>query len=246
MSADALKRIEDERSTTPTDLLRLAVSQGADIDKLAKLMDLQERWEKNEARKAYTAAMKSFKADPPVILKNQPVSYTASNGQTIKYRHATLDHICAEVTAALSKVGITHAWRVKQENSVIMVSCVLTHELGHSEETQLSGLADTSGGKNAIQAIGSTVTYLQRYTLFAACGLAASNDDDGRGGNSKAMDEAAIEEYLRQINDIETLDDLKAVYTKAYGEAQALNDQHSMRALAAAKNKRKAELHKVS
>lgn len=41
---------------------------------------------------------------------------------------------------------------------------------------------DTSGSKNAIQAIGSTVTYLQRYTLLSGCGLAAaSTDDDGRG-----------------------------------------------------------------
>src|SRR5690606_5500273 len=39
---------------------------------------------------------------------------------------------------------------------------------------------DSSGSKNAIQAIGSTLTYLQRYTLIQALGLAASDDDDGQ------------------------------------------------------------------
>src|SRR5690606_13579685 len=50
----------------------------------------------------------------------------------------------------------------------------------HSEENSLAGPADNSGSKNAIQAIGSTLTYLQRYTLIQALGLAAADDDDGR------------------------------------------------------------------
>ena len=34
-----------------------------------------------------------------------------------------------------------------------------------------------SGSKNSIQAVGSTVTYLQRYTLLAVTGLAAKGQD---------------------------------------------------------------------
>ena len=44
----------------------------------------------------------------------------------------------------------------------------------------MSAGRDDSGNKNSIQAVGSTTTYLQRYTLKAALGLAASDDDDGR------------------------------------------------------------------
>ena len=60
------------------------------------------------------------------------------------------------------------------------MTCILSHRDGHSEETTLSAGRDDSGNKNSIQAVGSTVTFLQRYTLKAALGLAAAEDDDGK------------------------------------------------------------------
>ena len=41
------------QSVQPAELLRIAINNGADLDRLEKLMDMQERWEANEARKAY-------------------------------------------------------------------------------------------------------------------------------------------------------------------------------------------------
>lgn len=230
-----------EGIATPIDLLRIAVTQGADIDKLEKLMVLQERWEKNEARKAYVAAMNKFKENPPTISKNKLVSFDTSKGRT-EYRHATLDHVCDEITKALSAVGISHAWKVKQDKDIITVICVLTHVQGHSEETELFGGPDNSGTKNSIQAISSTVTYLERYTLLAACGLAPENDNDGRGASQSAVDPAKLEEYCRQINDVETLPDLKTVFARAYGEAAALSDRKAMAHYIQAKDTKKKEL----
>jgi hypothetical protein len=62
----------------------------------------------------------------------------------------------------------------------VTVSCIISHRAGHSEENSLSARHDTSGNKNPIQALGSAVTYLQRYTLKAAVGVAAAADDDGQ------------------------------------------------------------------
>jgi hypothetical protein len=150
--------------------------------------------------------------------------------------------MCDAITAGLGVVGITHRWTVKQEKDVIWVSCVLTHELGHSEETTLMGAPDNSGGKNSIQAIASAVTYLERYTLKAACGLAEQNDNDGQTISTKGMDPAKLEDYCRQMQDVENTADLKTVFAKAYGEAQTLNDRTAMAALIQAKNKRKVEV----
>jgi hypothetical protein len=60
--------------------------------------------------------------------------------------------------------------------------CAVTHVKGHVERCIMKALADESGGKNSIQAIGSAITYLQRYTLLAATGLTSADidDDDGR------------------------------------------------------------------
>lgn len=222
---------------TPVELLRIAVSQGADIDKLKQLMDLQERWEKNEARKAFVAAMNKFKANPPTITKNHAVEFGGT-----AYRHATLDHVCEEVTKGLSAVGITHAWKVTQQAEFITVICVLTHELGHSEETQLIGLADKSGSKNAIQAIGSTVTYLQRYTLLSACGLAAKNDDDGHSAGEPFIEAAEIEKACGEISRAKDIPTLKFLFGAALNTAREIGDKKAMAHYITANDKRKKEL----
>lgn len=167
-------------SATPAQLLAIAVQQGADLQKLEKLMELQERWEKNEARKAWVTAMNAFKANPPELFKNKTVSF----GDTT-YKHATLDHVVKVITEGLSAHGLSHRWTVEQlEGGQIRVTCAITHVLGHTESTTLQAGADQSGKKNNIQALGSTVTYLERYTLLAATGLAAKGvDDDGKGSD---------------------------------------------------------------
>lgn len=169
----ALEKIEPPPAPiTPMDMLQMAVEQNADLDKLEKLMSLQERWEKNEARKAFIVAMAAFKAEAPVIIKNK----AAHNS-----KYASLDQICDVVGPALSQHGLSHSWRVEQdERGAIRVFCVVTHKAGHSEEVFMSGMPDTSGSKAPIQAVASTVSYLERYTLLAVCGLTARDmDDDG-------------------------------------------------------------------
>jgi hypothetical protein len=71
---------------------------------------------------------------------------------------------------------------------MIRVTCVLQHVLGHGERVTLQAAPDQSGNKNHIQAVGSTVTYLERYTLLASTGLAAKDqDDDAEAGGAGAM-----------------------------------------------------------
>ena len=188
--SQAVAQVEPQGQTvaiTPMQMLQIAVEQGADLDKLQKLMDLQDRWEANEAKKAFVAALNAFKKDPPEIVKNKHVAF-AGRGGGAEYDHATLDHVSGEIGEALSEHGLTHRWEVKQADDAsdvrITVTCVLTHERGHSERVSMWALPDDSGSKNRIQAIGSTVTYLQRYTLLAATGLAAGPDDDGEAAGS--------------------------------------------------------------
>ncbi len=164
----------------PMAMLAAAVSQGASVDQLKQLMDLRDRWEATEARKAYTKAMAAFKANPPSIAKDKNVSFETSKGVT-SYRHATLGNVCERIVAGLAEHDLSHRWELNQEATKVTVKCVITHALGHSESVELSGPLDSSGSKNAIQQVGSTITYLQRYTLLSATGLATmETDDDGR------------------------------------------------------------------
>lgn len=164
---------------TPMDMLNRAVTQGANIEVLEKLMALQERWEAGQARKAFDEAMASAKADIPTIAKNREVDFHSSKGRT-NYRHEDLAEIARTVDPILSRNGLSYRFRVTSNVSEpVTVTCIISHRAGHSEETTLSAGRDESGNKNSIQAVGSAITYLQRYTLKAALGLAAASDDDG-------------------------------------------------------------------
>jgi hypothetical protein len=166
--------------TTPMEMLDRAIASGAGMDVLEKLMALQERWEKNQARKAFDAAMADAKAEIPTITKNRTVDFTSQKGRT-NYRHEDLAEIARTVDPIFAKHGLSYRFRTTSvPNEPVTVTCVVSHRDGYSEENTLSAGRDDSGNKNSIQAVGSTITYLQRYTLKAALGLAASNDDDGK------------------------------------------------------------------
>ena len=158
------------QAPTPATLLQMAVEQGADLDRLERLMDLQAKWEESEARKAFTIAMTAFRSECPAIDKN-------AKGHNSKY--ATLAHTIELIKAPMSDHGLSHRWETNQQpNGLITVTCFVTHSLGCKESTTLTAGCDSSGSKNAIQAIGSTISYLQRYTLFAILGLASGEQDD--------------------------------------------------------------------
>lgn len=161
---------------------RAATDPGFDVAKLEKLLEMRERWKAGEAREAFTVALSAFKAHPPTVKKNKRAGFESKRtGDKTSYEYATLDNVVAAIAPALSAHGLSHRWETEQhEGGMIRVTCILNHVLGHSERVTLQASPDQSGSKNNIQAVGSTVSYLARYTLLAACGLATADmDDDG-------------------------------------------------------------------
>lgn len=179
---------------------RAATDPTLDVAKLQALLDVKKQWEADEARKAFVASLSAFKANPPAIAKNKRVRFESQKGVT-DYLHATLDNVCDIIGAALAKHGLSFRWETAQSDTgAIKVTCVLMHVLGHAERVSLVGSPDQSGGKNAIQAVGSTVTYLQRYTLLAATGMATGEqDDDGRGAGKHAEQTPAADPWTPEL-----------------------------------------------
>lgn len=180
---------------TPMEMLDRAVLNGASIETLEKLMALQERWEKNNARRAFDAAMASARAELPIIIKNREVDFTTSKGRT-NYVYEDLASIAKAVDPILAKHGLAYRFRTTQEGGAVTVVCILSHRDGYSEENSLSAARDDSGNKNSIQGVGSTVTYLQRYTLKAGLGLSATKDDDAAATKEEDYDTSQWTEKL--------------------------------------------------
>ena len=130
-----------EKSNVDASSLMLIIDRAAkdpafDVAKLDALLKVKERWDAEEARKAFVVALSVFKADPPMLTKNKHVKFGVT-----EYDHATLDQVSLVVGKALSAHGLSHRWDVEQKDGEIKVACVLTHAEGHSERVQMQATA---------------------------------------------------------------------------------------------------------
>lgn len=185
---------------TPDQLLALAVDKNLDIDKLAKLMDLQREYNKDLAKKAFFHALTEFQIACPEIRKGKKVSFN-----TTSYNYAPLADIDRQIKNTLKEYGLSKRWEIQDTKEDIKVTCIITHIEGHSEQTTMSSGPDASGGKNSIQARASAIEYMKRYTLIGALGITTADQDiDGR------MPEMDIDnlhkQYIELYNQIIQLD----------------------------------------
>jgi hypothetical protein len=209
--------------TSPVGVMMSALKQGASLEQVEKMMDLQDRWQRGEARKAYDAAFAAFKGEAVSIFKGRKVTDGPLKGKSYAELHDWVD----AVTPALSKHGLSSSWKLtKDEPAWMEVTCYLRHVGGHEESVSMGGPPDAGGAKNAIQARASTMSYLERYTLKAITGLSEAGDDtDGRPpaqkekitqeqvANLEALGEevkANMSQFLKYLK-VEKLEDLPAV-----------------------------------
>lgn len=167
---------------------RVARDPSVNMDKMMQLMAWRKETIADQRRAEFDEAMSGAKAEIPVISKNREVDFTSQKGRT-HYKYEDLAEIARVVSPILAKHGLSYRYRVTSNvNEPVTVTCIVSHRAGHFEEVTLVGGRDESGNKNSIQAVASTLTYLQRMTLKAALGLAASEDDDGKASTATVDD----------------------------------------------------------
>lgn len=222
---------------TPGELLRIAMERGAGLEQLEKFMALKERWDATEAVKAFNAAFSDFKAEAVKIIKGTQIKDGPLKGRF----HANLFDVVNGTTPHLSRHGLTIAWKLTKDDPTWMeVTCTLRHVGGHFESVSMGGAPDTGPGRNAIQARGSTKTYLERYTATAILGLAAQDADNDGGG---AGPQPITTEQACLIDDlIKEVGADKAKFLR-YFKAKSVDEIHAQAfkdAVAALEAKRKA------
>ena len=167
-------------------LMEIAINSDGGVEKLEKIMVLQERMEANYARKAFFDALSHFQSMVPIITKKGLAFFGHINGGgKTEYKFARLEDIADAIKAPLAEVGLSYRFEQVSEQTTsgpfTKVICIVTHCAGHSETSEMSAYPDSSGKKNAIQQLASTVSYLRRYTLTGGLGLTVSDDDhDGQ------------------------------------------------------------------
>jgi hypothetical protein len=171
---------------SPANLIKLAISGGADLEKLEKLLTLQERWEANEARKIFASSFAIAQENIAVVIK------TKLNPQTHS-KYADLGDIIESAKPIYTKRGfsvIFYEGDTSAPESIRICADVL-HTAGHKETYRYDIPLDGVGIKgNAnmtkIHAKASSVSYGRRYLMCMIWNI-PTQDDDGNAGNGKPM-----------------------------------------------------------
>lgn len=193
-----MSNVVTTQTPTPMILLQQAMDKGLDLDKLERLMEMHDKWEKKEAKKSFLDALSKFQTIVPELKKTRTANISPkSGGPAFKYKYADLGSITSSIKKALNECGLSYRWEFQESGEKLKVTCFISHLNGHTECTSMEAGKDASGAKNDIQQKGSTQTYLQRYTLIGALGLSTAEEDvDGRG--HKRSEPIEEEDYLEQ------------------------------------------------
>lgn len=168
----------EEAPTQMSPVVRAIMEKNLSPETVREMLAMQREHEANEARKQYVAAYIGLKAElPKTLARDKRVSFGTTN-----YTHTSLAAAVEEIVPHLITHGFAHDWRLGMKDGQVMVTCRLTHVGGHHEEVTLPAPPDTKGAKNGAQAIASTATMLERYTLLGLLGIATADmkepDDD--------------------------------------------------------------------
>jgi hypothetical protein len=169
------------KEATPENFIAFALQSGRSIDEIQQLINFRNAELARLAKLDFMEAKRVFLKTVPKIIKNQDANFgeTSSGKKGASYRYSDLDNLINTVKDAESTAGLSHDFKTTQDNNGwVTITCILSHIGGHSETDTIKAPPDKSGGKNDIQAMKSTVSYLRRATLESVLGLSQGGDDN--------------------------------------------------------------------
>ena len=169
-------------------ITRAASDPAVDIDKLERLIAMQERIQAREAETAFNVALNAAQAEM------RPIAANASNPQT-KSRYATFDKLDRVLRPIYTLHGFSlsfdEADSPKPEH--VRVVCYVSHVEGHTRTYHRDMPADGKGAKGGdvmtkTHAAGAAGSYGARYLLKGIFNVSVGDDDsDGNDGRREEM-----------------------------------------------------------
>jgi hypothetical protein len=175
-------------------LLQSAINQGMDVEKMSRLMDLQDRWMASRSLEAFTVALNACQRDLPVVVKDAQNTHTRT-------RYARLENVVHTIKPTYTKHGFSLSFAEgdspRPEHSMRIIAD-LHHVGGHSRQYHLDVPLDGMGAKGnsnmtATQGKGSTFAYGKRYLTCSIFNVVVADEDlDGNNGNTPISDEQEV------------------------------------------------------
>lgn len=195
---------QDQEISMLATISRLALDPRCDMEKLERLMALQERMEAKTALEAFNSAFAEMQCEMPSVEKRTENTHT-------KKMYADLDDINYAVRSVMAKFGFGVSFKIVNHEKGVSITGILMHKAGHREETTMLLPLDIGAGRSAVQSVGSTTTYGKRYVMCALLNI-TSGDDNDNDGNEDPKPEPMV--TPAQVKQIEALLDKCAERTK--------------------------------
>lgn len=190
---------------------RLASNKDVDVVKLQALIDMQKDIMAVNAKAAFNTAFAKLQKRLPTVVEK---------GKTNNGAYARLEDIIETVRPILGDEGFSLSHRTEwPDKSTVKVIGILTHEQGYSRESEFLATADTSGNKNAIQALGSAVSYGRRYTTKDLLNIVTKEEDDDGKKSSNATAPEGYAEWVDTMDGFVLDGCTKAALTEKWNAA---------------------------
>ena len=174
-----------------------AADKSVDVNKMQALLQMRAELQAHEAARAFYSAFARMQGELPSISKDGKIKDKIGRVQST---FAYWEDINKAITPILKAHGFVLMFQTKESDGTVFIRGTLAHESGHKETSEIRLPADEGGAKNAVQALGSSVSYGKRYM---ACALLNINthgeDDDGNGGHQE--ESAKLKELLAALNE---------------------------------------------
>lgn len=190
MKADLLDKAEEPQTTTALQprqddaslvlmFERLAKDPAVDVEKLERLIAMQERIMAHNAKAAFDTAFARMQSELPEVTEKGQIT---AKGGGVRSTYAKLEDIHQAIKPVLKTHGFAIRHRTEwPRDGIIRIVGILSHEHGHSEESSFEAPMDRSEYRTDIQSMGSTVSYGRRYTTLDLLNISTRGvDDDGQ------------------------------------------------------------------
>lgn len=215
---------------------RMAVNPAVDVEKFERLMAMHERIQAKRAEQSFNFDLAQMQPNLPTITNRGQIVH---NGKVIS-TYAYFEDIVEAVRPLMAANGFSLTYQVKQDGDKMAVTGILRHRGGHNEQTTLVLPIDMSGAKNAVQGIGSSLSYSKRYVICALLNITTGGeDDDGKlaGGDLISAEQKSELVALMQETAADTARFLKFMGTPSVDEIKASDFNRARSALQAKRGK---------
>lgn len=175
-------------NSAPLNLMQIAIQNNASIDVLERLMALKERFDANEARKAYIQAMANFQSKCPIIKRKKEGGKTKEG--VVAYKYAPIEDMVEQTKELIAECGFSYflntPMQVERDGQKgIEVQLTISHIAGHSEVfTQFMPFVTKTGVMSDPQVLGATQSYAKRYVFANGFGIMTGEDDTDAVGDN--------------------------------------------------------------